>query len=142
MQMSQRNTRRKNDYSALSTQITTYVSNNNGSMPTAVQAKWLNSEGKDPDGNTYKSTVKTCTSTTTNCDVSVCTTANTSCTNKQISRNAEGSSYQVMIIKAAECNGAKPKYKNGERNFVVYGYIETVTGSITANDSYCLASHG
>ena len=33
MQMSQRNTRRRNDYSALSTMITTFVSNNNGNMP-------------------------------------------------------------------------------------------------------------
>ena len=57
MQRSQRDTQRRNDYSALSANITQYITNNNGALPNVgavVSAnKYINETGEDPDGNTY-----------------------------------------------------------------------------------------
>jgi len=159
MQMSQRNTRRKNDYSALSTQVTTYVSNNNGAMPTdakKIQRAWLNSDGTDPDGNYYNIGLVDCptTSTTASNACGVKASSNASSNANELSRtstavttinadNVGTQSHQVYVITSATCSGAQPVYKSGKRNFVIYGYVETRTSGIdTANDHYCLASHG
>ncbi len=135
MQMSQRNTRRRNDYSALSTMITTFVSNNNGNMPqkTDIKATWLNSEGKDPDGEAYTvGNVAACATTATG--------EGDSPTYCNGSTNPGRNSKQFYIYTNADCTGSKPKYKKGARNFVIYGYLEGTTGGEAAY--YCLASHG
>jgi len=136
MQMSQRNTRRRNDYSALSTMVTTYVSNNNGTMPNTgdIRATWLNSEGKDPDGENYVNwSVSDCAATATGTG----TGSNAFCNG---SNNPGRNSTQFYIYRKATCNGAKPIYKAGNRNFVIYGYLEGTTNGDAAY--YCLASHG
>lgn len=57
--------------------------------------------------------------------------------------NVANSSHQVYVITSADCSGSQPIYKNGKRNFVIYGYVETRTSGIdSTNDHYCLASHG
>ena len=139
MQASQRNTARRNDYSSLSTAVSSYVSNNNGKMPndqasTASDAKvsktWLNSTGKDPDGEDYTISVITCPKgTSTNCGASAPT------------RNGESTSsgtFQAYIIKNAYCSDGAPTYKIGIRNFVIYGYIEN---GANTNGTYCLQSN-
>ncbi len=61
MQRSQRDTQRRNDYSTLSAAMTSYMTNNNGKLPTANSSnatvldadKYVNDTGSDPDGYTY-----------------------------------------------------------------------------------------
>lgn len=137
MQSSQRNTQRRNDYSSLSTQVTQFVSNNNGNMPTKVVKTWLNSSGKDPDAVNYTETnVVDCANTSnqetrTVDGVSITKACKTPATP---ARNSD----QAYIIKAATCNGRTPQYKQGDRNFAIYGYVE----SGASDSTYCLASHG
>ena len=57
LQRNQRDTQRRQDYSALASQITQYTTNNNGSLPAANASlpadKYLNSKGEDPRGIPY-----------------------------------------------------------------------------------------
>ena len=123
MQRSQRDTQRRNDYAALSANITTYVTNNNGNMPgtcTSGQdackklATLLNSKGTDPEGVDYLITVKDAPATGYSPEALTV--------------------HNVQIVRNATCDGAKPKYKSGVRNYAIYGYIEA------APNTYCQAS--
>ena len=137
MQSSQRNTQRRNDYSSLSTQVTQFVSNNNGKMPTEIVRTWLNAGGTDPDGVNYTQTTVVDCANTSNREtrtVDGASIANACKTPATPARN----SNQAYIIKAATCNGRTPIYKQGERNFAILGFVESGTGAST----YCLASHG
>ena len=120
MQAAQRNTRRRNDYAALSTAVTNYSANNNGAMPTQIKATWLNSAGTDPDDEAYTATT-----------VGTCTAA--SCTNPTVSRN----SNQVYVYTSATCEAGNLKFKTGKRNFAVFGYVEDGAGNA---GTYCLSS--
>ena len=123
MQSSQRNTSRRNDYSSLSTMVTSYVGNNNGNMPTKIVKTWLNANGTDPDGEDYtETTVINCTSSS-DCRVSSAPARN---------------SNQVYVLTAATCNNGAIAFKKGKRNFVVYGYIEN---GANTDGTYCLASN-
>ncbi len=134
MQRSQRDTQRRNDYSALSANITNYFSNNNGQAPADCDGtgtgtatglctldsikKYINSTGQDPTGNNYKLKV---TGTVPTTELDPATT---------------NAGSIVMVVKNATCgagtNGQKPVAKSGSRNFAIYGQLETGT--------YCLAS--
>lgn len=68
MQRSQRDTQRRNDFSQFSASMTSYMTNNNGSLPkkftnisentedakNSDAAKYVNSTGKDPNGFVYQ----------------------------------------------------------------------------------------
>ena len=136
LQRSQRDTQRRNDYSALSAGLVQYMTNNNGKMPAACTATsaackslatLLNSTGEGPSGNPYTVTVKVATAAGTETVSAV-----------------DG----VTIIEKAQCGdltaaasvggtGGKATYtlKTGERNFIIVGYVENTPGV------YCYSSN-
>ncbi len=128
MQSAQRNTARRNDYSSLSTMVTSYVGNNNGNMPSKIKATWLNANGKDPDDEPYTET------TVVDCTLSTNQTTDKECSVGDLGRNAN----QVYVIIGATCTNGTPKFKQGKRNFVVYGYIED---GANTDGTYCSASN-
>lgn len=117
LQRNQRDTQRRQDYSNLSSAVTSYTTNNNGKLPSSMNATDLNANGQDPQGYDY--------------DIKV-VDAGTTCTpglnnNKMI----------VCVVRKASCgsDGITPTAKTGaNRAFVVYGYTEGGGGK------YCLAS--
>lgn len=139
MQRNQRDTQRRNDYSALSTSITNYMTNNNGRFPAACDSsaatpggickdttRYINNsdndgnkKAEDPSGNDYV--------------MKVVTTIPSAFT----SPASTDSGSIVYIVQGADCSGSgdlgsMPSAKSGSRNFAVYGQLESGT--------YCLAS--
>ena len=125
MQRSQRDTQRRNDYSSFSSAITTYITNNNGKMPTGatdLTADMLNRNGTDPYGNDYQ------------IGFVVCSNGGGGCTASPKTEPGSGESH-VFLMTNATCDGSTPTYKSGSRNFVIYGAIENTP------HVYCLASN-
>lgn len=151
MQRAQRDTQRRNDYSALSTAITNYMTNNNGRFPSACTStltngsastsdsgicsstlKYINSLDQggatgfadDPSGNDYALNVKKLTGAAS--EVTALTVTNTT----------DGS--YVWVYQNADCSAkdsndqSMPAYKQGSRNFAIYGQLE--------NGTYCSES--
>ena len=132
MQRSQRDTQRRNDYAALSANMTSYMTNNNGSLPadgTLTASKYLNSTGKDPNGYTYTLTVKACDNTT-NC---AGTAGNTS--SYKLSANNGAAATTVWVVKKATCNNGYLKYSTSSRAFAVYGQLESGNGTYCQSNS-------
>lgn len=127
MQRSQRDTQRRNDYSALSANITQYITNNNGALPNVgavVSAnKYINETGEDPDGNTYILEV-------VECATSGCTTANF-----DTSKNIREDGTQVFIVRQGGCKGGALEYVKSNRAFAIYGQLETGEGSYCQSNS-------
>ena len=127
MQRSQRDTQRRNDYSAFSTAITTYITNNNGKMPTLssnLDKTMLNSNGTDHYGNDYQIGLVVCSGS------GVCTTDKT-----KIKTEPTSSEYHVILYTNAYCDGSDVMYKSGSRNFAILGAIENTP------EYYCLSSN-
>ena len=125
MQRSQRDTQRRQDYAALSSNITNYITNNNGRLPsgTLSASVYINKDGKDPRGNAYTLTVVEAVAETTPANLSAMTTG----------------SPTVYVVTHADCSGtnatdgtARPKKNSASRSFAIYGQLETGT--------YCQAS--
>ena len=116
LQRSQRDTQRRDDYAALSTAVTTYMTNNNGSLPvngnnctanfTATQ---INSAGTDPNGQTY--------------DLR-CTATITTATGAVTGPMTNGARPIVYVIRNARCNNGVPAAGTGNRSFAIYGQLE------------------
>ena len=131
MQRSQRDTQRRNDYSALSSAITQYTTNNNGRLPkagaTLDPAMYINSEGTDPNGLTYVLSVVEADDNG-GAYLNLTKVANTS------------DPTQVYIVRSAKCefddakNASIPKAVSSTRAFAIYGNLET------GNGTYCQAS--
>lgn len=134
LQRNQRDTQRRNDYGMLSSAITTYASNNGGKLDRLygsggackeqTASKFINQDGKDPNGQDYK--LKVC---------SFSGFAGSSGT--EHSTPAEG---EVWVVVKANCSGesadtsnAYPAETNSTRAFAIYGYVENGT-------SYCSES--
>ena len=139
MQRNQRDTQRRNDYSMLSSAITSYSSSNQGKLYKLLgqssyndkgdcknqSAKtFINEEGVDPNGTSYTLTV---------------------CPDGKISdtvTNTKPDVGKVYVVLNADCNGVSnegysvPKAKNpsSTRAFAIYGYLEGGSGT------YCSAS--
>ena len=154
LQRSQRNTQRRDDYSMLVTAVNSYLSSNNGKIKnllisssgtkdpnTLVASRWVNSDGKDPNGNDYE--VQAWTYDTwknshesrkypggTIGTIYECKSEDgeETCTVKKGGEGTPGS--QVYIIIGANCNGADangdpfPDKDSAARSFAVYGYVE------------------
>ena len=132
LQRSQRDTQRRNDYSALVSAISSFATNNNGKLPaddaTLAPAKYLNSTGEDPNGNTYDLKV---------IDLSVSSNTVTALTAIPDTNTAT----TVRVYTSADCSdadtntgAAKPKKVASKRSFAVYGNLEA------GNGTYCQAS--
>ena len=150
MQRNQHDTQRRNDYSALSTAITNYMTNNNGRFPAKCETtedagqisagdgvcgntlRYINSQDNDgnglsddPSGNNYLLTIQYAT--------------DASWTAPEISQTDTNHNSKVYVIRRADCSGvdaatgeAQPVKVSGTRNFVIYGQLE--------NGTYCAAS--
>lgn len=158
LQRSQRNTQRRDDYSMLVTAINTYMASNNGKIQNLYNrtqggetdgvslnpARWVNSDGLDPNGNPYeviaigaegfigkgkvpegviKSKAAYCKSNES---------ANSQqCPSEDWVEAAAGEpGSQVYVIVKANCNGSdsngdpEPEEDTAVRSFAVYGYLE------------------
>lgn len=126
MQRSQRDTQRRNDFAALSSNITAYITNNNGSLPATgnlAANKYVNESGEDPDGNTYLLSVKECSSDATCAQIKFDDT-----------KKIRDDGTQVFVVRHATCESGALKYAKSNRAFAIYGQLESGTGS------YCQAS--
>ena len=127
MQRSQRDTQRRQDYAALSANITNFITNNNGNLPKtgnmggASAAKtYINKDGTDPRGVRYTLTaVDLAVSGATVTELSPLTSNYTS--------------VKVVVYSHADCSGtstdgrAMPVANNRGRQFAIYGQLETGT---------------
>ncbi|MDO5474982.1 MAG: type II secretion system protein [Candidatus Saccharibacteria bacterium] len=137
LQRSQRDTQRRNDYSMLSTAVSSYISNNGGKLSTIAPTNgtaaeltakdYINKDGTDPEGKNYILKAITCTGTD-----------GSKCTNGALSDKPEASN--VWVVVGADCSASPNGYavptKTGSSNkaFAIYGYLES--GSKT----FCSAS--
>ena len=135
MQRSQRDTQRRNDYAAFSANMTSYMTNNNGRLPTgafdndAVNAnscddtdarKYINDTGEDPNGYCYQMQNAQMTDDN-NVPNLTATDRNTPST--------------VYLIRNAVCNDGTPQYSASKRAFAIYGNLETGNGTYCQSNS-------
>ncbi|MBQ3293980.1 type II secretion system protein [Candidatus Saccharibacteria bacterium] len=132
MQRSQRDTQRRQDYSALSSAITSYITNNNGNLPKSgaslAGSRYINATGKDPNGLDYQIHVVEAPSGN----------ADPAYKDLTVIPNNQTPST-VYVVRKAECstndNGDPyPKYVNSTRAFAIFGNLEA------GNGTYCSAS--
>ena len=138
LQRSQRDTQRRDDYAALASNITAYVSNNGGRLPTAGATldtdKYINESGNDPYGNAYQLNVAQCTAAAAEVNA-VCAHSGTLARIDDAATDADGS--LVYVVTNADCSGvgpdgaAIPAHNAANRKFAVYGQLES--------GSYCQA---
>ena len=150
MQRSQRDTQRRNDFSQFSAAMTSYMTNNNGSLPkkfTNVSestedasnkdaGKYVNSTGKDPNGFVYQLYVGTCKNNTADngfCEVDY-TGGTSGGTLSSVTNANTTSATKIFLIKKAKCDAGIVKYTSSSRAFAVYGNLES------GNGTYCAAS--
>lgn len=110
LQRSQRDTQRRDDMARFSSQLSQYMANNNGNVPSTTTTAWnkfltdyLKAGGDsfaDPSGNDYAVT-----------GFSKCT-SDSNCAQKSTSDDKLGSIY---VYSNATCNGENPKYSQGDR---------------------------
>ena len=158
LQRSQRDTQRRDDYGMLSSAITNYSANNGGHLvkltnQTNVDAnkcqqldasKYINQEGKDPDGIEYALYACTWTGWAAYAGANTKTGAYT----KTDVTNAAGSIFprtntstrrDVFVVIGADCTGISnghdvPKKVDSTRAFAIFGYLES------GSNTYCSAS--
>ena len=147
LQRSQRDTQRRDDYGMLSSAITNYSANNSGRLYKLANAssatasanytldakKYINQEGKDPNGADY--ILKAYTWAGWKAYSGSNDAGKYTKTDAQIFPN----SREVFVIINADCTGASnghdsPKYNSSSRAFAIYGYLES------GNGTYCSAS--
>jgi len=141
LQRSQRDTQRRNDYSMLSSAITSYSTSNQGKLyrlagatnsvseqvSKVLDAKtYINEEGEDPNGKPYTLTAYTWKGWT------------------QAGNAADSAAVPaesaVNVIVGADCTGydargySIPKENTSSRAFAIYGYIES------GSNTYCADS--
>lgn len=144
LQRSQRDTQRRNDYSALSANMTQYMTNNNGSLPGngyLDSKQYINSTGNDPNGYYYSLRVSGCGTTSVG---EACTVAAPVAVATEVAAVTSGAgkhdaipvgASQVYIVKNASCDNGTPKYNSSSRAFAIYGYLET------GNGTYCQSNN-
>lgn len=157
LQRSQRDTQRRNDYSMLSTAVSSYSTNNGGKIYklagatkladatcTAAPgygdtlasgalnpATYINSEGTDPNGYRYQ--LRACTFDGWNA------LSNKTPTGSESVGGSTQNGSQVYVVIGANCDGSEngheaPAKDTSSRAFVIYGYLEG------GNQTYCASS--
>ena len=136
LQRSQRDTQRRNDYSMLSSEISSYITNNGGKLskiygttPTGktLDSKYVNKDGTDPNGKDYIVKAMDCGGNQTE-NGTYCKNAGTPPTEAQ-----------VYVVVSADCSGEQnghtaPAENESKRAFAIYGYLEG------GNNTFCSAS--
>ena len=137
MQRTQRDRQRTQDYTALSSNITNYLTNNNGNLPGTCALgsstgickspdKYINTTGKDQSGNAYKLAVIDCGATATS-------NSNPSCTASPLNNGVtelenNNSEIEVYVVRKAKCdpdNQGKALAVTSTRAFAIIGQLET-----------------
>ena len=137
MQRSQRDTQRRNDYSQLSAQITSYITNNNGSLPavnaTLLPEKYINSTGKDPNGIAYILKVVECKNTTTTVNGLTMCTLSSGTWSANITKNVANTdtATEVVVVRNGKCKDGAVQYAKSSRAFAIFGNLES------GNGTYC-----
>ncbi len=142
LQRNQKDTQRRQDYGDLSSAITQYMASNgrlpNPSSGSLDPSKYINKDGRDPDGFKYRIDVIKMKSgggeTGVLSDGSKLKEANAN--NTKVSVDGEETRI-VYVVTKANCNGdiggfSAPQYVNSTRSFAIYGFLEGGT--------YCQAS--
>ncbi len=146
MQRSQRDTQRRNDFSQFSAAMTSYMTNNNGSLPKSFvaavgntpddanadpkdAAKYINDTGTDPNGFFYKMGIITCENGTKETN-GHCKGASSLVTTNATREDAT----HIYLVKHAGCNEGYLEYRSSARAFAVFGNLEA------GNGTYCSAS--
>ena len=141
LQRSQRNTQRRDDYSMLVTAVNSYMASNNGKLSNLATKKdtkndlqatrWINSDGKDPNGNDYRIEAWMSSPWLTQHPMGSFTI------DSQVTTENPGSLVYIIIqanCKETDTNGDPfPKKDSSPRAFAVYGYLEG--GSVFCQDS-------
>ena len=135
MQRAQRDTQRRNDYSALSANMTQYMTNNNGRLPavgaTVEPDNYINESGEDPAGTQYTLNVVECQSgggDSANCTL-------TSEGTLSVGRASKDGGTTVYIVRKAACNNGHVEAKSSNRAFAIYGGLETGNGTYCQSNS-------
>lgn len=129
LQRSQRDTQRRQDYADLSAAIASYMTNNNGKLPSEGQSldttQYINKEGKDPNGVEYVLTVQEASADNTETNAPII--------------EGEANQGKVYVYTGANCDGknskgnAAPKVDSRSKAYAIYGYLES--------GSYCQSSN-
>ena len=127
LQRNQRDTARRQDYAAIVANVSNYISNNNGRLPSGDdldETIYINATGEDSIGNAYQLSAKVMQSGNANLVV-------------LDKMENEHDTPEVVIYTHADCSGnpngdAQPNYVTSSRAFAVYGMLEGGT--------YCQAS--
>ena len=147
MQRSQRDTARRQDYAAFAANITNYITNNNGKLPTTNTTwitnastaanvlhpkKYLNESGADSSGKSYYVAVIDCTAASagTQCTDSAATYSSFSNgVMKELVASGTGVTTfpHVVLVKHAECGDTQGTVKkaNGNRDYDILGQLES-----------------
>ena len=129
MQRTQRDRQKTQDYSALSSNITNYLSNNNGNLPgvctpsttgTVCKSpeKYINTTGNDQSGKPYRLYVVDCTGSG----------ASGPCQTAVTELSSGYTEVKVYVVRKAQCDPntqGKAKAAAGARAFAVVGQLET-----------------
>lgn len=138
MQRAQRDTQRRNDYSALSANMTQYMTNNNGRLPTVGATlepnNYINESGEDPAGTLYTLEIVECASgggDSGNCTL----TGGTSGSSLSVDRASKDGGTTVYVVRKAACNNGYVEAKSSNRAFAIYGGLETGNGTYCQSNS-------
>lgn len=160
MQKNQRDTQRKNDYAALSSNLINYMNSNSGKLPienATAEAIYLNpsdfvnTNGTNTNGDYYEVKMLRAQSTNgwkaTSPQVAQAPTATvyTGSANKTVPDEAkQGSTYvvdQVFVYANAKCENDStvgyevPVYHKSRRAFAIFGALESGTGFYCADSN-------
>ncbi|MBR2695558.1 hypothetical protein IKE86_01435 [Candidatus Saccharibacteria bacterium] len=144
MQRSQRDTARRNDYASFAANITGYITNNNGRLPSDSSwsyvdssgvsqisshgldpKKYINESGTDTAGHTYYIAVIKCDKSTAG---QQCTNGLTGAlTNGVMTEMTQNSDPRVVIVKGAACGDEQGTVKasSGNRDYALLGQLES-----------------
>ena len=140
MQRSQRDTQRRQDYATFAANITNYMTNNDGRLPSTNTAwitntstagnvlnpkKYINDSGADSSGKSYYVAVIECSATSGQCTDSANTFAGFS--NGIMKEMTQNAYPHVVLIKKAQCGDDQGTVKksNGNRDFAILGQLES-----------------
>ena len=125
LQRSQRDTQRRQDYADFSAAISSYITNNNGRLPTTTTTleadRYINSTGEDPNGTKYTIQIVEATNALDSSSI------------------AEPTEGVVVLYTHANCDetgatgNAAPGYDARSKAYAIYGYLES--------GSYCQSSN-
>ena len=132
LQRSQRDTQRRQDYGDLLASMTSYLTNNNNSLPandttgnSLPANQYINSTGNGPSGSAYKIFVTECSSN----NGTVCKDAEIKM-NSNATNTTEGT---VRVVKKSTCVNGKPTKVDSTRAFAIYASLETGTYCSSSN---------